>query len=90
MDPKHLRQWQLYNAYGFHLRGQTDRYAVLINGGYDQIGSFESQTLSPTKSFEVTKSGLTEATAETLADKLVDVNNPSGRLVVASSIPNLI
>ncbi len=77
-------------TYGFQLRSQVDRYAVLGDGSYRQLNSFAGNNLSPTAPFDVTKSGLTNATIANLNDKIIDISTPSNPLLLASSIPNLL
>lgn len=77
-------------TYGFELNNRVDRYGIWDDGRYKLLNSFQSKTLSATTPFNVSKIGVAGASVASLNDKVVNPSDPTGALLIAGSIPNLL
>ncbi len=82
-------EYRNVGSFGFLLETQTDRYQANVTGTYFLADHFSSSSVSPTRPFDVSQE-LTKLTKLVdLKDKVVDVSNPPGPLLDASTIPGL-
>lgn len=73
---------------GMELNAQTDRYMVMPNGRYSQMGTASQRTQAPTQPFNIS-AGVAPSYVPSLSAYVFDTVTPGNPITQAGAIPNI-
>ena len=81
--------YQNIGSLGMELNAQTDRYMVMPNGKYSQMGTASQKTQAPTQPFNIS-AGVAPGYVPSLSAYVFDAVTPGNPITQAGAIPNII
>jgi hypothetical protein len=81
--------YQNVGSLGMELNAQTDRYMVMPNGKYSQMGTASQKTQAPTQPFNIS-AGIAPSYVPALSAYVFDTVTPGNPITQAGAIPNIV